>query len=103
MVSSLSPYTPNRDPWTFIPKAPKDKAYIDEALAGVTLGAEGYTEQFDGFHATLLTGSALPITWADGRRSIELLTALYHSARSGQKVTLPLAKSHPAYKGWLES
>jgi predicted dehydrogenase len=103
MISSLGPYTPSRDPWTFIPKAPKDQAFIDKALAGVTLGEEGYTEQFAGYHASLTTGAPLPITWADGRRSIEVLTALYHSAKVGQKVALPLGTSHPAYKGWLNA
>ena len=101
MISSLGPYTPNRDPWTFIPKAPKDQAFIDKALAGAVLGEEGYTEQFAGYHASLSTGKPFPITWADGRRSIELLTAQYHSAATGQKVTLPLWASHPAYRGWL--
>ncbi len=101
MISSLGPYTPNRDPWTFIPKAPKDQAFIDHALANVSLGEEGYTEQFVGYHASLTKGTPLPITWADGRRSIEVLTALYYSAKVGQKVALPLGVSHPEYKGWL--
>ena len=101
MISSLSPYTPNRDPWTFIPKAPKDDAFIAEALAGVEDGPEGYTEQLQKFHTALITDGALPITLADGRRSIDLLTGLYEAARSGQRVALPLESSHPAYGGWL--
>ena len=101
MVSSLGPYTPNRDPWTFLPKAPKDQAFLDAVLAGAVLGEEGYTEQFAGYHASLTGSVPLPITWADGRQSIELLTALYHATATGQKVSLPLDASHPAYKGWL--
>jgi predicted dehydrogenase len=101
MVSSLSPYTPNRDPWTFIPKAPKDQAYIEKALAGAPKGLEGYTEQFAGFHKSLNAGAPLPITAADGRRSIELLSALYYAAKIGQKVALPLTTTHPVYNGWL--
>jgi len=100
MVSSLSPYTPNRDPWTFIPKAPKDETFIADALVGAADGPEGYTEQFQKFHAALETGGDLPITLADGRRSIELLTALYEAAGSGARVTLPLANDHAAYGGW---
>ena len=103
MMSSLGPYTPNRDPWTFIAKAPTDQASIAKALAGVVLGEEGYTEQFAGYHASLTTGVPFPITWADGRKSIELLTAQYHAAKTGQRVALPLGQSHAAYQGWLKS
>jgi predicted dehydrogenase len=100
MVSSLSPYTPNRDPWTFIPKAPVTAADIAEALAGAPTGPEGYTEQFAGFHASLTGGGALPITWADGRASIELLAAQYHAAKTGTRVALPIPRDHPAYRSW---
>ena len=101
MISSLGPYTPNRDPWTFLPKAPKDRTFIERALIGAPTGEEGYTEQFAGFHDSLTSGRELPITLADGRRSIELLTALYHSAKTGERTQLPLRADHPAYKGWL--
>lgn len=101
MVSSLAPYTPNRDPWTFIAKAPATDADVAKALAGAPVGEEGYTEQFAGFHASLASGSPLPVSFSDGRRSIELLTALYSSAGTGTRVTLPITRDHPAYKGWL--
>jgi predicted dehydrogenase len=100
MISSLSPYTPNREPWTFIPKFPTTDADIVAALAGAPTGPEGYTEQFADFHASLTTGAALPITWADGRRSIELLAAQYHAARTGTRVALPITRDHPAYQSW---
>lgn len=103
MVSSLAPYTPNRDPWTFLAKAPTDQATIDAALRTAPLGSEGYTEQFERFHAALESGGPLPITLADARRSIELLTALYHSARTGTRVALPLGPEHPAHSGWIDS
>lgn len=102
MVSSLQPYTPNRDPWTFIPKAPVTGADVAAALKGAPSGEEGYTEQFEGYHASLTRGAPLPITLTDGRRSIELLTAQYHAARTGERVRLPLGHDHPAYKGWLD-
>lgn len=37
---------------------------------------------------------------ADARRSLELVTASYHSARTGQKVSLPITESHPFYRSW---
>lgn len=100
MVSSLQPYTPNRDPWTFIPKAPVSQADLDAALVGAPTGPEGYTEQFAGFHASLTRGVPLPISWADGRASIELLAAQYHAAKTGTRVALPIGGDHPAYGGW---
>ena len=42
-----------------------------------------------------MTGGELPVTLKDARASIELLSAMYHSARTGEQVTLPLAAGHP--------
>jgi predicted dehydrogenase len=42
----------------------------------------------------------LPVTLADARRSLELVTALYHSAATGVAVHLPIASDHPRYNGW---
>jgi predicted dehydrogenase len=100
MVSDLSPYTPTSDPWTFIPKAPKDETFIAHALAGAPTGPEGYTEQFQRFHACLTAGGDMPVTLAEGRRSIELLSAIYHSSRVGARVRLPIGADHPVYRGW---
>ena len=43
---------------------------------------------------------ALPVTLADARRSLELVTALYHSAATDTIVTLPIGPDHPKYHGW---
>jgi predicted dehydrogenase len=100
MTSSLSPYTPNRDPWTFTPKAPRDGTFLEAQLAGAPKHGEGYTEQFARYHAALCADAELPITMADARRSIEIASAIYYSAQTGQRVELPLANHHPVYKGW---
>lgn len=42
----------------------------------------------------------MPVTTADARVSLELLTALYDSARRGTDVPLPLAPDHVGYRGW---
>jgi predicted dehydrogenase len=52
------------------------------------------------YHAALAANGALPVTLADARRSLELVTALYHSAANGTVVTLPIAADHPSYNGW---
>ena len=37
----------------------------------------------------------------DARAAIELVTAIYHSARTGERVDLPLGPEHPFYEGWV--
>jgi hypothetical protein len=32
---------------------------------------------------------------------VELVTALYHAARTGTRVALPLGADHPLYRSWL--
>ncbi len=51
-------------------------------------------------HRALTSGGDLPVTLADARASLELITAIYESAVSGQRVTLPIPKDHPRYGGW---
>ncbi|MHA1553965.1 MAG: Gfo/Idh/MocA family protein, partial [Alphaproteobacteria bacterium] len=41
------------------------------------------------------------VTLQDGRRSVEFVTAVYASARSGIPPSLPLGKDHALYDGWL--
>ena len=103
MLSSLSPYAQTSEPWSFIAKAPKEPAFIERAMAGAPTGAEGYAEQFRRFHACLTAGGPMPVTLAEGRRSIELLSAIYHSSRTGERVRLPVGPDHPAYAGWSAS
>ena len=43
------------------------------------------------------------MTLGDARRSVELLTAAYYSAMTGEAVALPLAAEHPFYGGWLSA
>ena len=42
-------------------------------------------------------GPSFPVTLADARASIELITAIYHSARTRAPVRLPLDAAHPLY------
>jgi hypothetical protein len=54
----------------------------------------------DAYHAALGSGRALPVTLADARRSVELVTALYYSAATGTLVPMPIGADHPYYRGW---
>ena len=93
-------YASAREPWRFVPKAPRDQAWLDAALAGAPAGKEGFDAQFALFHAALESGGVAPVTVGEARAAIELVSAIYHSARTGERVELPLAGAHPAYRGW---
>ncbi len=101
--SGLSPYNPGHEPWTF----PNDDAAasdrITAALSDFSPLPERFVGQFHRLHTALTTGGELPVTLADARRSIELLTAIYYSSLKGEPVTLPLKPGHPFYNGWLET
>jgi predicted dehydrogenase len=99
--SSLAPYQPSFEPWTFTAASAERQAEIDAALRGFEAGPELYAGQFARFHAALASGAELPVMLGDARASLELLTAIYHSARTGEPVTLPIEPGHPSYGGWL--
>jgi predicted dehydrogenase len=98
--SSLAPYSPGDDPWQIIPASPEVGQWIAEALADYRPLPSRYEGQFDAYHEALTTGAPLPVTLADARISLELITALYHSAATGVPVTLPIEPDHPSYAGW---
>jgi predicted dehydrogenase len=98
--SSQAPYTPGSEPWTLEPATPEASARIDAALAGFEPGPELYVGQLAAFHRALARGEAPPVRVADARAALELVTAIYHSARSGEAVALPLGPDHPLYEGW---
>jgi predicted dehydrogenase len=99
--SGLSPYNPGHEPWSFPSDDPADAARIAAALADFHPLPERFQGQFQRLHAALTQGAPLPVTLDDARRSIELLTAVYWSSRSGQAVALPLPHDHPFYQGWI--
>jgi predicted dehydrogenase len=98
--SNLSPYRPHLEPWRFEPTDEAARAEIDAALADFTPLPEHFEGQFARLHAALTQRRPPPVTLADSRAAIELLTAAYYSARSGEAVSLPIAPEHPYYHGW---
>lgn len=98
--SSLSPYAFGDDPWRMIPANDEIAAQIAAAISGFQSLGRRFAGQFAAFHAALGTGAPMPVTAADARASLELLTALYDSARRGADIALPLAADHPGYRGW---
>jgi predicted dehydrogenase len=98
--SSQRPYSPGDDPWDIIPASPEAADRIADALAAHCVVPSRFEGLIAAYHAALAANGALPVTLADARRSLELVTALYHSAANGTVVTLPIAADHPSYNGW---
>jgi predicted dehydrogenase len=99
--SNTRPYGNSGDPWTFTGDTPELAQRIAEALARFEPLPEGYAGQFYRFHEALRAGAELPVTLADARAALELITAMYESARTGRAVELPIGAEHPGYAGWL--
>ena len=111
--SNTRPYSNCEGPWTFVAdsadKAPTLQRALEEIEAARSAssvqvapskddGAEslkgytppvGFEPQMRAFADALDAGTELPVTLADARRSVELLSAIYHSVRSGEIVELP--------------
>lgn len=101
--SGQAPYSPAQDTWRFIARAPMTQDRIDAVLAQVPTGHAGFAGYLDAIADALAGEGGREVTLADGRRSIELVTAAYQSARSGRPVPLPLSPDAEHYQGWMPS
>ena len=87
---------PNGFPLKVSDKAFEKKA--DDFLASLPpLPYEHHAGQLDDVLKALETGGQPAITGEDGRRTIELITAIYKAGATHQPVTLPLKKDDPFY------
>ena len=59
-----------------------------------------FTTQMARFHEALDGRRPLPVTSADARRALELVTAFYHSSDTGAEVALPIGPDSPKYADW---
>jgi len=101
--SGLDPYRPASEPWTFTARDPAQQRAIEAALAAWVPHEEGFARLFALLHGALEGTGPPPVPVADARASLELVTAVYHSAATGAAVELPLPRDHPGYSGWLPS
>jgi predicted dehydrogenase len=98
--SNTEPYANTADPWSFTGDSPELDAQIEGALTRFRPLPEGFEGQFYRFYQALRHDSALPVTLSEARASLELMTAIYHSAETGEVVQLPIGVDHPKYGGW---
>ena len=98
--SNPTPYAPSREPWIFTGDTPEIEAEIQSALENFQPQPESLAGQFQRYYETLTLGTPLPVTLQDAYTAVELLTAIYLSARTRQAVDLPIPVDHPYYSGW---
>ena len=93
--------------WSFAKKTSRDSALL-KRMAGKTktgggaadpkaIGHHGHTKQFKDVLNAIRKGSQPLIDGPEGRRSVEIILAIYKAAETGRTVNLPL-KSDPVLK-----
>lgn len=99
--SGSLPYAPAEADWTFTARDPGRQAEVDTVVASVGPVRSG----FEGFLEALAdedgTNPGRSVTFEAGARSLEIVTAIYASSRSGQSVSLPIGPEHPLFESWL--
>ena len=75
-------------------------ARIAEGLGGWEFVPSRFNGLMAAYHSALESGAELPVTLADARQSLELVTALMYSGQTGAPVTLPIDAAHPKYRDW---
>jgi predicted dehydrogenase len=93
--------------WDFAKKKPRDAAIQDKmaqrksggggAADPKAIGHHGHARQFQNVVDAIRKGTQPAIDGPEGRRSVEIILAIYKSAETGKAVTLPLA-SDPSLK-----
>ncbi len=93
--------------WDFRKKTSADRSLL-QRMAGKTqtgggaadpsaIGHHGHTEQFKDVLKAIKTGRSPLVDGPEGRRSVEIILAIYKAAESGRTIQLPL-KSDPLLK-----
>ncbi|WP_313591500.1 Gfo/Idh/MocA family protein [Agrobacterium cavarae] len=98
--SGSLPYRPAEDKWRFIARTPTTQAQIDAVLATVGDGENGFTGFVEAIADAMEGRGGKEVTVTDGLQSIELVTAIYRSAREGKPVRLAEAAEGQWIKGW---
>lgn len=99
-TSGSEPYAPGNGAWRFEARGPTKQSQIDAVLAQLPAAKPTYAGFFEAVALALDGYPGRDVTLADGRRSIELVTAVYQAARTGKRITLPLGKDAALYTGW---
>ncbi|MBV9538192.1 MAG: Gfo/Idh/MocA family oxidoreductase [Acidisphaera sp.] len=94
---------PGAAAWRLWPKTHEIGVAIEAAMSEVRPVRSRFAGQFESFSQAIETGAAFAVTLDDARRSLELITAAFHSHAAGIAVPLPVGADHPLYRGWTPS
>lgn len=100
-TSGSTPYAPADDTWVFQARGAVSQAQIDAVLKEVPKPHAGFAGFFEALAHALDGNTGREVTLKDGRASLELVSAIYYSARNETVVRLPIEKGHPTYDGWV--
>nr|WP_314256089.1 Gfo/Idh/MocA family oxidoreductase [uncultured Devosia sp.] len=99
--SDHAAYNPGDKPWTIEPRNAETADKIAALLKDWTHVPSRFQTQMARFHDALVGKAPLPVTSADSRRALEIVTAFYHSSTSHEDVPLPIPTQHPCYQSWV--
>jgi predicted dehydrogenase len=99
--SDHAPYSPGAAPWRILPRNEGTKSAIADLLKDWRDVPPRFTTQMALFHEALERDGPLPVTTADSRRALEIVTAFYQSSRTHEEVVFPIAPDNPNYRSWL--
>lgn len=99
--SGTSPYSPGQDKWRFVARSPVAQDQVNAILADVPAPLGGFAGYLEAVADALQGYKGREVTLYDGRQSIELVAAIYISARTKAPQRLPLSQNSPVYCGWL--
>ncbi|MEG9862671.1 MAG: Gfo/Idh/MocA family oxidoreductase [Parvularculales bacterium] len=90
------PYAPGREGWTFTARDPSSmQAKVDAVVQNAPRALEGYAGFFEAVADALEGRPGREVTITEGIAAIELVSAIYHSDRTGERVSLPIDRSLP--------
>ena len=102
--SGNNPYAPGEDEWIYTARDPNKKNELDnlifEAKKNILQDHNGFTSFFQEVANHLMDKKSNIIKPEDGLKSIELVAAIYHAARTECKVYLPLDTNSLICKDW---
>ncbi|MEE4189486.1 MAG: Gfo/Idh/MocA family oxidoreductase [Roseobacter sp.] len=101
VTSGTSPYCPGDAPWVFEARSADLKPEMVAVMNNCAAPKTGFAGMFQDISRALDNKPNAAVTLEEGIDAVELVTAIYHAARSGERVDLPLSAHHPLYGGWV--
>mmetsp|Transcript_29732 Transcript_29732/g.59115 ORF Transcript_29732/g.59115 Transcript_29732/m.59115 type:complete len:348 (-) Transcript_29732:1932-2975(-) len=99
-TSDTVPYAPAEGRWIFTARDPEKQSAVDAVVAAAPKALPGFSGFLSEVAKAVEGQPHRAVSFEDGAASIALVTAIYHSHRSGERVALPLTAKDPLGQGW---